>query len=331
MNKARRYILPVLLVAFFVALPAQGSVKKIAQTGMKRLDIPIGARASGLGGAYTAVANDPSAIFYNPAGLALTQGGHVFLNQTQWIADITVNAGAVSYSLENWGVFGLSFAAVDWGTINGTKRALNDAGFVETGEFSPDNYAIGLSYSRRISSQFSAGVHVKYLHEKLGSNEEGTFDDPRTFTAEADIIGFDMGTLFYTGFKDLRFGMSLVNFSEELKYRAESVPLPLTFKFGIAMDLTTLFMESEEHVLTLAVDALHPRDYTERLHFGLEYALKDMVFLRGGYKTNYDEVDISFGGGVKAEVSGMALGVDYAYIQFQNFDPVHMFSFDFSF
>ena len=92
MNKQRLLIIPVLLLALVMALPASGAVKKIAQTGMKWLDIPIGARPAALGGAFTALANDASSYFWNPAGLAWTEGGHVFANQTRWIADITICA-----------------------------------------------------------------------------------------------------------------------------------------------------------------------------------------------------------------------------------------------
>ncbi|NTV11197.1 MAG: hypothetical protein HGA47_10540 [Zoogloea sp.] len=68
------------------------------------------------------------------AGLAFTAGTNVFLSQTQWIADINVNAGAASYEAGGWGIFSLSFATVDYGTINGTRRdPSTSAGFVETG------------------------------------------------------------------------------------------------------------------------------------------------------------------------------------------------------
>jgi hypothetical protein len=81
----------------------------------------------------------------------------------------------------------------------------------------------------------------------------------------------------------------------------------------------------------MALDAVHPRDYTERIHIGAEYSFRDMVFLRGGYKTNYDEQDFSLGGGVHYAFGEIALGLDYSYVMFANFDAVHMFSFDFIF
>ncbi len=330
--KRIKYIIPILMVALLTAPMVYGDgVKKIAQTGMKWMSIPIGARASAMGGAFTALGGDPSALFWNPGALGMVKGSSVFLSQTQWIADIKVNGGAISYSMGTWGVIGVSMAAVQWGDLHGTRRASTSAGYVETGTFSPTNWAAGIAYAIQVSEQFSFGGHLKYAHENLGSTLEGTMDNPKKYTAEMDIIVFDFGTLYYTGYKDLRIGMSLQNFSQEKAYRVESYPLPLTFKFGMAMDVMPLIQESDQHGFTLCIDAIHPRDYTERLHFGGEYNFRDMLFLRGGYKTNHDEQDFSFGGGLKLIVNNMKVGLNYSFLNFKHFDSVHMFSFDFEF
>jgi hypothetical protein len=332
-NQIKRIAVVCILLVVGFGIPVRGSgMKKIAQTGMKWLSIPIGARGSGLGSAFTAMADDASAIFWNPAGIALADGNRVFLNQTRWIADIQVNAAALSVNAGRWGVLAASFEQVGWGTFHGTIRDPNaTGGYAETGNFSPEDWAAGLGYGYRVSDKFMFGGHIRYVHEKLGSTLEGTFDAPKSFTGELNLLAFDLGTLYYTGFRDLRLAMSLQNFSQEDKYRAESFPLPLTFKFGAAMDVLGLVVKQPDHKLTVTMDALHPRDYSERLHFGAEYGFKDTVFLRAGYKTNYDEEDLSLGAGLKLKISGMAAGLDYAFVRFANFDAVHMFSFDFQF
>ncbi|MDZ7374657.1 MAG: PorV/PorQ family protein [candidate division KSB1 bacterium] len=306
-------------------------MKKVAQAGMKWLAIPLGGRASSLGGAYTAMPGGVSSIFWNPSGTAFGEGRNVFLSQAKWIADITVNAAAVTCELGRWGVMGASFVSVDWGTLYGTRRANTPEGFIETGEFSPENWMVGLSYALRVSDRFAFGGHLKYVHEKLGSNLEGFFANPKEFTAEMNVPAFDFGTIYYTGFKDLRLAMSLQNFSQEKKYRAEHFALPLTLRFGMAMDVSKFVLDSPNHSLTFCVDALHPRDYSERLLFGLEYAFDNMFFLRGGYKTNYDEEDISFGAGLNYNLGGVSLVLDYGYIRFSHFDAAQIFSFGFKF
>lgn len=327
-NKSFMLLIALSLCAFKPAYGDDG-VKKVAQSGMKWLSIPSGARASAMGGAFTAIAGGTESLFWNPAGIAHTEGHTILVNQTQWIADISVFSSALTFDAGKFGIIGASIVNVDWGTINGTRRAATDAGFEETGTFSPANYALGLSYGKKVSSQFSFGVQVKYVHEDLGSNYEGTFDEPIEYNAEMNIVALDVGTLYYTGFKDLRFGMSLQNFSKEAKYLAEYFPLPLTFRFGLAMDLLTFVNEDSDHKLTLAVDALHPRDYSERLHFGGEYQFKELFFLRAGYKTNYDEEDMSFGVGVNVPVSNFMVSINYSYVAFEHFDAVNMISLDF--
>jgi len=330
--KFKIVLLLLVFTLFSVSLLPAENLKKIAQTGMKWLSIPIGSRGSAMGGAYTAMANDVSSIWWNPAGIAWTEGGHVFLTQTKWIADINVNAAALTYQYKNWGVIGLSFTSADWGTLHGTQLANNPQGYEETGDFSPTNWALGLSYARKISDAFALGGNVKYLYEKLGAGNEGDMDTQYSqFIAKMNLVAFDIGTYYYTGFKDLRFAMSFQNFSAEKKYRAEHFPLPLTFKFGMAMDVAKFLLDESNHAVTLSVDAIHPRDFSERLHFGMEYSFKNLVFLRGGYKTNYDEEDVSFGAGLHYGLSGLAFSLDYSYVQFQNFDAVQMFSFDFNF
>ena len=83
MTKFRKYIIPIFVLLFAIVLPLQAAgLKKIAQSGMKWLSIPVGANGAALGNACIAVVNDASATFWNPAGLGLSEGGHVFLTQT---------------------------------------------------------------------------------------------------------------------------------------------------------------------------------------------------------------------------------------------------------
>lgn len=323
----------LLLVALCAVAPALGQgVDKIAQTGMKWLSIPVGARASALGSAYTAMAADAGAVFWNPAGLALTEGRHIFLNQTRWIADIDVNAASASYTAGAIGTFGVHFMTVDWGNLNGTRFTSGAELYEETGAFSPESWLLGVSFARRVSNKFSFGGSLRYVHENLGSSLEGSFASPEKFEAKMNVMAIDFGTIFYTGYKDLRIAVTMQNVSQEKEYRFEAFPLPLTFKFGAAMNILQVMQSAEsDQSITLSVDALHPRDFSERLHFGAEYSFKKMFFLRTGYKTNYNEEDMTLGGGAKLTMGKTAFALDYSYLAFDNFDAVHMFSFDFEF
>jgi hypothetical protein len=329
----RKYIIPLLVAVFMLSssLHAVG-MKKIAQAGMTWLSIPIGARGAALGNAYIAIANDASSVYWNPAGLAFTEGIHAFASQTRWIAEINVNAGVATYNVENWGVFGISFLAVDWGTLNGTRRSNTDPkGFIDTGTFSPSDWSVGITYARRISNSFAIGGNIKYISEDLGSNLTGTFENPAEYKAAMNIFAFDFGTTYFTGFEDLRFAMTLRNFGPEKQYVNEAFSLPLTFTFGLAMDMLKLWSDNTTHGLTLEVDAVHPRDFSERIDIGAEYSFNNLVFLRGGFKTNQDEQGGTFGAGLQYSFGEITLGIDYSYLMFGSFDAVHLFSFDFIF
>jgi len=143
-----------------------------------------------------------------------------------------------------------------------------------------------------------------------------------------DVIAFDFGTLYYTGYKDLRLSMSVRNFSRQGRFIQQRFELPLTMDIGIAMDLMPYFMgDNSGNKLTLAIDALHPRDYSERLHIGAEYALSDLLFLRGGYKLNYDEEGLCAGVGVNKMFGNFGVKFDYAFTDFgEFFGSVHRIS-----
>ncbi|MCH8494802.1 MAG: PorV/PorQ family protein [Balneolales bacterium] len=334
--KKRAFILTVSTAMFLLATlytPTQvlAQAPKVAQAGMSWLNLPVGARSAAMGYASVAVSDDAGSFFWNPAGYAFTDGTNFFAHRTQWIADIDVSSAAISHNLGRYGIYGLNITSVDWGLFHGTQRADNDAGYVETGTFSPASSSIGFSYAYRITNEFGVGLNVKYLHERLGTTLVGNFDSPEEITARMNLFAIDFGTLYYIGFHDLRVGMSLKNFSNEEAYRAETFPLPMTFRLGLAMDVFQITGIPPMHELTLAADFIHSRDYSERVNIGAEYAFRDLFFLRGGYKFNYDIESFSMGGGVKVEAAGVRMTVEYAHVQMDVFSNVNMFSLMFGF
>ncbi len=188
-------------------------------------------------------------------------------------------------NMGNWGTFGLSIISADYGESIGTRVADNPQGFIETGDLKMGAYAVGLSYSRALSTQFLIGGQAKYAHENLGEN---LMPGGETVTNEVGGFAFDFGTIYYPGFRSFRFGMSVRNFSPQYRYQEETFELPLTFRIGAAMDVLDLVGGIPNSSLLISVDALHPRSYTERIHVGGEYWFRDLLALRGGYKFNYD-------------------------------------------
>jgi hypothetical protein len=298
-------------------------MKKLAQTGLQFLKVDMSPRAAAMGGAYNVAGYGAEAMFYNPAGMARMEHGFDFVaGQTQWIADITYNAIGVAKSFGNWGTFGFSFVFCDYGDIEGTIVADNPDGYEKTGNLDVGASAIGFSYARNLSDKFTIGAQIKYVSQNLGKN---TLNDGSEVTNEVADLAYDFGTIFYPGLKSFRFGMSIRNFSRELKYEKEGFQLPLTFTLGVAMNVFDLW-NVEDHSLLIAIDALHPRDYSERVHFGAEYCFMNMFSVRFGYKMNYDEENLTMGVGFQKNLGRLLLKVDYGYSAMDLFDSINRFS-----
>jgi len=320
MKKIVRFSILILLAIGFIR-PVQAKViKKVAQTGLQFLKIDMSGRSAGMGGAFTMAGHGADAIFHNPASLTQTEAQYdFFATRTEWIAGVSYNAGALAINMGNYGSVGLHFISADYGEVIGTMVDPQSAtGFKETGSLNAGGYAVGISYARALTDKFTVGGTIKYAAEQLGSNvleTGGTRMDNKV-----SGLAYDFGSEFYPGFKSFRLGMSIRNFSPQFKYEETAFELPLTFRVGFAMDLLDLVGGSSTQSLVLDVDALHPRDYTERIHVGAEYSFHDLLALRAGYKTNYDVESLSMGFGLHYAIGGINLKLDYAYSPMQVFN-----------
>ncbi|MBC8180780.1 PorV/PorQ family protein [candidate division KSB1 bacterium] len=336
--KKRTLFIELSIVVLLLYLTAGFAAdKKLAQTGFQFLSITTDARASAMGSAFTAVPGKSSSIFFNPANMAsISSFVDLSLSQNNWIADINHYAGSLAISPKggHYGVIALSVMSVDYGEFLGTVvDATSEKGFRDTGSFAPTAYAFGIGYARALTDRFSVGGHVRYVSQKLGNSILPADDFSSSgLTKEVDnrveVMAFDFGTIYRTGFKSLVFGMSVRNFSQEVKYQTEGFQLPLTFNIGISMNVFDLFMEETDlHSLMVSIDALHPRAYSERINIGTEYWFKNMFALRCGYKNNYDERGLTAGFGFQLNLGKRNLAVDYSYTPFGVFDMVQRMSF----
>jgi hypothetical protein len=139
---------------------------------------------------------------------------------------------------------------------------------------------------------------------------------------------FDFGTQFKTGIKSLVFGMSVRNFSAEMKYAEEGFQTPLVFNLGISMNLMDLVGEvGLDQSLYMSIDASHYRDHPEQIKIGLEYKILKAFALRGGYQSVNDLGNgMSFGLGI----SQFGFAFDYSYTPFGVFNNVQRMTARFS-
>jgi len=319
-----KYLLPLVITMAML----QGSEnKKLAQTGFQFLSVTSDARSGGMADAMTTIHGRSVSLFFNPAGMSRqTQLFDINFSANNWIAGIKHDAFSLSVSPKNgqFGVFGLSLLNVDYGELQGTMVWDNDQGFIDTENFYPSALAIGLGYGRALSESFSVGGQVKKAYQYLGHNVVPVTDSSKVVENNiSDALAFDFGTIYMTDWHGFTFGMSVRNFSDETQYAYDGFQLPLTFRIGGSIDLFS-FVPSigEKQSLLLAVDALHPRSYPERLNLGLEYSFMSIGYMRLGYLYNYDERDLTYGAGFKLG----PLSIDYALTPFGVFDSVNRIS-----
>jgi hypothetical protein len=330
----RIFILSLLLIIIsFTANYGQVSVNKVGQTGMNFLSVEVGARTAAMGDAIVALDNNSESIFSNPA--AITNIDHQFdfsIGYNSWIADIKHDYGSFVYKDESLGSIGASFIYVDYGQLDGTIRSDSDPkGYIETGTFSPKAYVIGLTYARAVSQKFSFGLNFKYAIQDLGAGFVGTGTGTEQYKKESyslSVPALDVGAIYYTGFKDLKLGVSIINISPEKSFINESAPLPFTLRFGISADIFKSIDLKINDQFILAVEVLHPRDYGERVHIGGEYVYQNLLALRGGYKSNHDEDNYSAGAGL---ILWNNFRVDYSFNSFGNLNSVNRISLGFMF
>lgn len=339
MNKLLVKITVCLIASTFLFA---GGVTKTGTTAVGFLAIDVGSRATAMGGAYVAVAQDATAMFWNPAGITSIGGPQAMFQYAKWIADLQFNYVAFVLPIETIGSFGLNVTSLTMDDMERTTIAYPEG----TGEmFSAGSYALGLSYARKLTERFSIGFNFKYLNETI-------------YHSSASGIAFDIGTLFTTRLNGMKIGMSISNYGPKVKMSGRDMltqvdidptvegnnenlnadlktgefDLPLIFRVGVSMDMLKGTGNSN---LILSADALHPNDDVESVNLGAEYIFNDFVSLRAGYPALFSKDSfqgISLGAGLNYTIMGSTrLTVDYAYRDFGLLNNVQMFTLGLNF
>jgi len=327
----------ILMTLVIAAGTIRAETSRSGSSGAQFLKIGVGSRYQGLGEASVAIVNDVYSMYWNPAGLSEIESSAVSFTSVDWLVDINLNHVALAQYFEDVGVFGLSTTILSMGDQEITTFQDQDG----TGEtYSASSYMVGLTFARQLTDKFAFGVTGKYMGEKIYNEQSRGF-------------AFDFGTMLYTGFRSLRLGMSISNMGPELKFtgRDLTVPfdplggngansavgaelkttpydLPLTFRFGMAYD----FDFGNNSMVTVATEMKHLNDQAQQGSVGFEYAYSDKFFLRSGYKMNYDEEGLSFGGGLATNISNSTkVHIDYAWQDFGRLESTQRFSVGFTF
>ncbi len=279
--------------------------QRTGTTSLQFLKIGASARATGMGESFVAVSNDINSLQWNPAGLVAFKENGITVSYTQWFVDTHINYFGGVYHFGGSNAVGISVNSLQTEDMKVTTE-FQPTGTGEFFRFS--DIAIGLSFARQMTDQFSFGATVKYVQEDLGSLKiQG-------------VLG-DLATFYKTGLGTSRFAIMISNFGGQINPTGEvkligernvnsfqRFPPPTNFQLGFAIEPIL----NTQNRLTTSIQLNSPNDNAENLNFGLEYAFREYLFFRAGYKVNVDAENFSGGVGFKFPISFAYANLDYS-------------------
>lgn len=296
-----------IIVVLLMSNDVSAQISKVGTTAAEFLRIPVGGRASAMT-AMTATIDDPSAMIWNPAGLANVSNNEVMLEYTDWFLDLQHSFLGVAIPTKN-GVAGIHVLSLSMGEFEETTAEAQG----KTGRtFNAYSISAGASYAHYLTEYFTIGGTLKFVYERI-------------FNSSASTVAFDIGTIFTTPFDDLKFGVSVTNAGSKLqmdgddliipsdpdpegegnyepdaKRATDGFNLPMMLRMGFAWDP----VKTENLRATLTVDGNAPSNNVQSVSIGTELALLDeQILLRAGVPY--------IGQGDKTEVFNAGLGFDY--------------------
>jgi hypothetical protein len=297
----KKILLVFLFSAAFILPQSAGN------TGLSFLKYGFGARNISMGDAGTALSNDLTALFYNPAKLALTERSEVLFMHNEWIQD--VRSEVIGAKTTIWGLpFALGFNVtsvdgIEFREIPGEPVTTFDA-----------NYFFGsLSTGFFVTDEISMGASIKYLYEGLLNDEASGF-------------GFDFGINYLLPYKGLTASAVLKNIGSMNELRNESTKLPAEVRIGTAY---TYSLEDAKFDFTGGVEFQKYLD-TEDNHFnfGGEILYNKLIAARAGYQSGYESRGFTAGVGLMWG----NLKFDYAFLPFSlGLGNANLFSLQFKF
>jgi hypothetical protein len=297
---------------------------KVGTTGAPFLGIGVGTRAMAMGGAFSAMKDDATMLYWNPAAIARNVGVQASFVQANWLIGTRISWAGASVNFGDAGTFGASVNVLGSGDIERTTEA-QDRG---TGEFfSTFDASFQLSYARALTNQFSVGITTKFIAQSLYRTSTSTvaidlgvlYDVTSRVRLAATISNFG-GTLRPTGnglliTTSTGTGQNGENNGIAAELSTDDWNLPLIYRVGLAAEI----FNTAQNRLTVSADGVSPSDNQPHLNIGAEYAWRELLYFRGGYNSLFKpeaEEGYTLGVGLRAPITKFVVKVDYAYQSF---------------
>ncbi|KPJ61687.1 MAG: hypothetical protein AMJ46_01065 [Latescibacteria bacterium DG_63] len=235
-----------------------------------------GSRALGMGGAFTAVSNDATTLYWNPAGLPNLEQTSIIGFHSTLLEGSSYDFFSICQPTVRFGSFGFAFVRVGANGINAYDDRSRSLGQID---FSQSEMLF--SYGRKVPFDVRVGASLKIVSERMGDHS-------------AEGVGVDVGALYPVPyFKGLTLGLALRDVpGAKLKLVERVERTPRTVRLGVSYSGT--FRDSQD-VATFAVDTSLPEKAPAAVFVGGEYLIDQSVALRLGLK----EGKLSAGAGVR--------------------------------
>ncbi len=277
-------------------------------TGLAFLKLGVGARAIALGDAYVGVSGDVSSVYWNPAGLAGVEHIDLMFMHSEWFQGIRYEflGGAQRFEHQTFAI-GLTGLYMD--DLERREGPTSEP----IGHFGVFDFAFTGSYARTLTDYLDVGASFKYLQEKIDDEIASGF-------------AVDLGATYRVPPVDrLTIGAVVQNLGTQMQYIEDKFDIPLNFRTGLAYSIPAETLRGEFLAVT---DLVVPSDGKTKLHFGLEYVYARTLALRFGYRTGWDNQNVSAGLGVNVK----SFRLDYAYTPFySDLGDTHRFSLAYAF
>lgn len=281
-----------LLLPFLFSSSAAQLPKEAETAGASFLKFGMGARAVGMGEAFTSISGDVSSVYWNPAGLADLDGVWATFMHNRWFQDISTEFFASAFRISK-NTLAFSFTI---NTIPDIERR-EDATTEPLSVFDAHQVAFGASWARQFANRIDLGLTLKWLHEEIDIHR-------------ASGIALDAGGIFRLR-DNVNLGFCVLNLGPKMKFEEQKYSLPLFYKLG------TVYSGKENYLggnYSIALDLVKPKDDPLRVHTGAEYVSTQNLSLRLGYEFGYDDKGFTVGLGFKIK----RYGIDYAFVPYSS-------------
>ena len=263
----------------------------------------LSARVTGLGEAFTALADDENSLYYNPAGLFRMANTRFTLNHTQWFEDIKFDNLSFGYRIRDRAGIAFGISHMWMPQIQGKNEIGQNTGKLSV---SSSIFQVGIGFP--VLDNVYGGATVKYFSDNLASYVSSGF-------------ALDVGVFVYTIIPELTFGASVQNLGAKVKYNEASQDLPLTLRAGLAYSIP-------QRTINLSVDVLKSQGSGLKVNMGGEYRVTNNLSLRTGNQfSTGDLFTPSFGLGLAFEERYI---LNYTYFSNSDLGSTHRIGFTFN-